>query len=186
MSFWRVELSEEGGIFTAEPCESAGTNGRRVIYVEAESKALACSAALQWFESYRARQRKSSEKTRKKAIAKGLCSVCRKNKSRPGKINCQGCAAKIALRERQIKQGDRTVRVPRSLAEVRDAELRDVDASAFRRARLTVSLVSVLQRFDSCSPEEFRAWLVQEIDRVRSVVSARIERRKQPIPQAAE
>lgn len=169
--FWRVELDKSGAILTCDLVPDQGKNGGRVIFVEAETKATACSNAKAWHErrkTLRARcdkKRSDDLKARRKA---GLCTVCGRPAG-PGKRPyygqtvsasvCQPCSTTLAARRTERENGA----APKMRAHRISPE--EAVVSALRTRKLRLGLGTVLKKFDALGPVAFREWLVAEIQR---------------------
>lgn len=176
MFWWRVELDKSGAILTCDYVADKGRNGGRVIFVEADTKANACTAAKAWHRRFIEYQRGRSAKYEARNIAAGLCAKCRAPKppERLAKRQCADCTARQIARAKAVKAGlvekkhkptDEEL-VERHARYIERAPVRRAasEACAKRRAKRTVSLVALLELLDKVGPTAFRAWLVTEIE----------------------
>lgn len=163
--FWRVELDTAGSILSCEQAEVKGRSGGRVIYVEGETKAQACSNAKQWHEHRKNYMRTFTKDLREKRIRDGLCVACGKERSRDGRRTCTKCANKQSDRDKAGPAGRERL-TPEEAA--RRQEMQSADWRKRRGGSKGTTLRTVLRRFDESEPEAFRAWLVAEIVRIDS------------------
>jgi len=174
--FWRVEIDSEGSIKTCDLAESKGKNGARVIYVEAETKHQACSAAKLWHQRYTASKRERCRRYSDARLASGKCGACGKEPPKAGCKTCQACISKINARAKAAKAGLIEVRPRPSPEQVlernrerarRHAERHRRGAYAADVARIERStrdtylpVTLLLGKLDELGPEQFRVWLV--------------------------
>jgi len=181
--FWRVELSEEGGVFSATECESKGTNGRRVIYVEANTQAEACSAAKAWHDRHKAKARIANIKSQAKVLASGICLSCRSRPTRQDRVTCQVCNDNRTARKREERAG---VRVPRKHLDPEGAKLHILANSRLWRRRhgiFGMGSSTIIARLKEMGGEAFLAWLIAEQERRAKAWAAA---NPEPKAQAAE
>jgi hypothetical protein len=176
--WWRVELDKTGAILNCELSAGAHEKQRLVTYIEAETKAEACSGATAWYARRLAGYAKNSKTRREKRTREGKCIRCSQPKeaTRMQLLLCLRCKALAAEAE---ARGAGTPRPARNADEQRQAFLATMERCKRRRAQANVSLVGLLERFDAGGPERFREWLVAEIQR-------RSGRDAEPMAQAAE
>src|SRR3989304_4796467 len=112
MMWWRVELDKSGAILKVEQVEAsiayAIAGSKHVRFVEANSKAEACSDVKAWYAKYQANRCARSKRYHEKRKAAGLC-VRGGKAGRPGKKWCQKCQDLYAAykRKRYIPTADR-------------------------------------------------------------------------------
>jgi hypothetical protein len=163
--FWRVELDKEGSIKSCDYVPEQGRNGGKVIYVEAETKALACAAAKSWYAGRQRRSREGLERAR----AKGKCGSCKSRNARPGKASCQQCCDAAADQKKRKRQAVRAgTWQPRAPTPIAIAHVRNVASSTRSRARrghFHVWSDVVIRKCQELGAEGFLAWVIAEQDR---------------------
>jgi hypothetical protein len=172
--FWRVELDKEGAILSCDLAEEKGKRGGRIIYVEAETKAQACSEAKAWHQNLKAKKRERVRKYATARMAIGKCIACGKASPKPGCKTCQACITRINAKQRDRRMGIVRPRPsPEQIREKAQARARKFherhrvgakishEQSLLERSNrdkwLPVSLI--LARLDELSPVQFREWL---------------------------
>jgi hypothetical protein len=163
MMWWRIELDKSGAIKTCEQVELAAKSTSLVRFVEANSKAEACSDVKSWHRRYLEKARERTRSRIESARAKGMCVGCKARPAKAHRSTCQRCLDQTVKRRRDVRNGApvRVLLTPeQAQAHVRESK---------ERARRNRVLIECLKQFDARGPEAFRAWLVAEIER-RSVV----------------
>jgi hypothetical protein len=176
--FWRVELDKEGSLKSCDACAERGKNGQRVIYVEAEDKPSACTAAKQWWEKRKNYNAELSRRRSKELASKGLCTSCGQ---RPlvNKWYCEQCRARSNERHSARRQGAAPPpQRPASTPE--EARERWRESSRNHGGSRGYLLRRALKNFDALTPTEFRRWLVNEINR-RSAPTHQVAHKPGPI-----
>jgi len=154
MNWFRVELDKSGAILKCEQVEAKESGGRYVRFIEASTKAEACSAAKAWHEAKKARNRAGDKVRAELRKKQGLCRKCTNRARRAGLCEAHHAAAIAA--QRRSRTGESTPRPALSADEAQARARGQCRASPFRVC---------LRRFDELGPERFRAWLVAEIER---------------------
>jgi hypothetical protein len=166
MLWWRVVLDKDGSIKECTQVEATGKGGGHVRYLQANTKAEACSYAKAWYEKYKATKREAEVRRLLKCKAEGRCTSCRKAPARPGKVTCQACCNQVVRRRKDVREGreqKREILTPEeTLRRVRERQIR---CNAQHGGSLGWTLQKCLKQFDALGPEAFRAWLVAEIER---------------------
>lgn len=161
--FWRVEIDNEGGIFSCDAADAMGRNGRRVIYVEAETKVEACSRAKSWHEHKKDYMRTLSKERRERRIRDGLCVQCGKARSREGRRTCTGCANNQSARDKAGPAGREALTPEEAM---RRQQEQSKSWHKRRGGSKGTTLRTVLRQFDQLNGDDFRHWLVAEIVRI--------------------
>jgi hypothetical protein len=163
--FWKVEINKDGDILNCDLVEDKGRSGGRVIFVEAETKAEACSRAKSWHEHRKNYMRSFGKELRAKRIRDGMCTACGKNRARDGRRTCTGCANDQRVR-------DKAGTVGREILTPEEAARRQAEQSKSwhqrRGGSKGVTLRGVLHKYDEMDADAFRHWLVSEIVRIDS------------------
>ncbi len=176
--WWRVELDSTGAILTCDFVPDKGRNGGHVIFVEASTKPLACSAAKAWHQRKLARVAVNLRGMRDKRRADGVCTRCSAPMApeRMGKTRCHACVDDQRAGRREQKSAGRHRKVL-SAEEIR--ENARICQRRINRRRCERTWQSLLDQFDRLGSNAFRAWLVAEI-------AQRLDVAEQAQPIAAE
>lgn len=158
--WFRVEHQKDGSI-SCDEVEAKGKNGAVVRYYEALTKEEACYKAKQWWDKAKERYKEYSANRR----ASGICS-CGKT-ARLGMCKCQDCADKSINRKRARKLGVLGSWKRKSSAEEALKARRDTNAKHNKLRGGSVGSVcrTALRKLDSLGHEDFRKWLVSEINK---------------------
>lgn len=155
MLWWRVTVDKKtGALRSVEQTAERGKDGEFICYVEAASKAGACTAAKAWYVRKTAKEVAYRAARTAERRESGLCTGCGKN---PGPGLCEGC--REYQRERRLRPA-KEPRHPLTPWQVRE------NKRVARRAinKYYVDIRNMLATFDSLGAAEFRAWLVQQIE----------------------
>lgn len=171
MRWWRVELGKDGAIKSCEEVEETSKQGRHVRFVEAETKAEACSSAIRWVEAFRARRREEERRRLARYKSIGKCVSC--GKPADAGTKCSACAKKQRERNKRLRVGVRvgtTVLSPEQALENRrktanNSQRKNKDrVASVLGIRVTTNVVSRFKRlFDELGPEAFRAKLCEVV-----------------------
>lgn len=159
--WFRIELDNTGAILSCEETGAALRNGRYVRYVEADTKAAACSFAKQWYENRKEWRRKSDKKLQQGRRAAGLCRSCPQPVCGDSVRFCQRHLDMNKAHQRRWAKGETTPVAPVDPTVARDRELaRMRDKRRERRVALTPR--QVLSKYDELDgrASPFRSWLV--------------------------
>lgn len=152
--FWKVELDKEGSILSCEAVESKGRSGALIAYIEAETKALACSGAKTWHETRKRKALAYSERVRNDRAKSGKCT------NHGCKMPCRRCSEKNArYRERKA-----TGTLLKPWHETAEQALEAKRTAQRRFARMLIDIRMVQARLNELGPERFREWLRLEVD----------------------
>lgn len=88
MNWFRVELDKSGAILRCEQVEAKEAGGRFVRFIEATTKAEACSAAKAWHEAHKAKDRARQAAVRRAKAARKECRQCTQ-KAEKGRRYCK-------------------------------------------------------------------------------------------------
>lgn len=172
MIWWRIELDSSGAIRSCEQVEANAKNTNLVRFVEASTKAEACSSAKQWWERRKAAQRAARKSLKFERLERGLCLCGKPIAANRSQSRCEGCLNDFNEWRSKQRAGETT---PRTAADpVRSREnIRKSNARNFKKrgGSAGVYLRRCLKQFDNLGPEKFRAWLVSEIERRSSGAS---------------
>lgn len=160
MIWWRVVLDKDGSIKTAEQVEYAGQGSKLVRFVEANTKAEACSIAKRWHENRKQIERRCEQKRLAAARSAGMCTRCKCRKARKNRVQCERCSEQQAARDPR-RGGQRAGFV----AKTPEQSFADYTYKNRQSSRLRIHAKVCLRQFDALGPVEFRAWLVSEIAR---------------------
>lgn len=168
VGFWRAELHNDGSIKNIVACAARAEDGSHIVYVEAASKEAACTQVLHWAQQH-------------------CCKICRKAISTifhtawHGEAwgNCKACEPEYqrrAAEQREQRAARRRARVDQEIAE---ADARQAEKARVKEEEQTKLVERVraknaghfnctgaktferlLALFDSMPPDEFRAWIV--------------------------
>lgn len=190
LTWWRVELDKDGGIKTVTEVEEASKGAKLVCFVQATTRAEACSAAVNWWRNRVAKMRANLNERYSKNISAGVCGVC----AGPlAETSSRVCQKHLQQRRDAWKRNYRRSRgdeVPLLSPRYKDADqaaaaLREsVTRSEERNRHLhperhrVVLAVTALKRFDELGPVEFRKWLVGIIEAAKA--------KAEPVAEAAE
>ena len=167
MRWWRVELGKDGAIKSCDEVEQTSKQGRHVRFVEAPTKADACSFAKRWVENHKKVEHERNLRRAKEAKEKGLCSRCRVNKAAAGISTCGPCLKKRnspRVRPPAFKGSPEEVMEHKlGLRRERNKERRKFVAKVIG-ANVDPSVIAVIKRlFDELGPERFRAKLCEVV-----------------------
>lgn len=154
MAWWKLEIDNDGAILACEPVESKGRSGAHITYVEADTKAGACSNAKAWLER---RNRLARERYERLALARRAAHECIKHGTpKP----CRECyESKEAYYERKLM--GITLKPRHETPEDAQEAAR---ASTRRYQRYQVDIRTVLDQFTALGPVLFVAWLRREVE----------------------
>lgn len=178
--WFRIEVAKDGSIVSCEHVEASQSSRGDVRFVEANSKADAIGLVQAWYARKRDSVLRIARYTSKGLCACSrprdtsakLCSSCRKQKRDArarAKLRTQGRADLAPLRHRAPAITD----AARAAAEIR-AKASRAESIKIRRSRATSHdpitaerrvLEAALHAFDTLSANDFRAWLVTEIQK---------------------
>lgn len=175
MSWWRVQFHTDGSIKNVDETEYVTAPGRVVsyVYVQANDKASACSAAKKWWDKRVAIRKKADAKSRHSRIALGLCSKpgCGR-KPREGKKTCQECADRASSLSRESLES-RASGVPDRRLSDKTPEQRMEDFRADQKVRrCDTTWLALLKKFDELGPVSFREWLLSHVPSVADAQEA--------------
>lgn len=173
--WFRITTNRDGSI--AECAQVEGSlcyNGKRVHYIEAESKEQAISILAARYDRL-LEQGKASTLKHRDALSVDKCLGC-PAEARAGGRYCIDCLLK--KRERRIALaagGERLRKAPARTATEKAASYRDkldrlkktqkkLGGGSTRNYEKLCFLRSLLRRYDE-NPKHFRAWLIAEIDK---------------------
>lgn len=171
MNWWRVELDASGAILSCEAVEAKTKGTKHVRFVEASSKAEACSFAKAWHEKYKAGLRASHAIRAARCKEAGRCIRCTTTNV-AGSPYCVAHRERSAALRRLSDSGQAKARVYLTPAQALAAH-RASTAVAAEAGRLrgdlckidTPQLIKLLDKLDTEGPYALRAWLVETIER---------------------
>jgi hypothetical protein len=168
VNWWKVELDKSGAILTCEHVDAVAKGNRLLAFVQASTKAEACSAAKMWWAAQQAKRRAWNVSREARLLQAGLCKVCGRNANVTGRKRCEPCLARRRERDVQIYHG-----APK-LVERHSGE--DAAMLAYQRQqreyakrknaedpRCQLRWSALVEKFDALGPEAFRAWLASNI-----------------------
>lgn len=172
--WFRIELDKAGAIRSCEQVAQGFDGSKYIRYVEAETKADACSRTKEWWARRRALDSERSKQTRLRRIASGLCEVGCKRRPRPGHLTCAECASakKKRSRDRLQRLRDGNTANLRLAADGEEGRLKrerenvargQQMASARAGGHMAAIYLRLLMKLDEWGPERFRAWLIEHI-----------------------
>jgi hypothetical protein len=172
LTWWRGELNKDGGISTLTEVGQASKGSKLVCYVQATTRAEACSKIKAWWERRKGLIRSSSLRVRERRIAAGLCPTCGKAPCAPDRALCGPCLQAAVVRAEKVRRRKKGEHIPHAPGWRRfsSAEEAAEAASARRRAQrdkhghVNVFAPTVLKKFDELGPVKFREWLVGIIE----------------------
>lgn len=161
--WFKIELDKSGAITSCEQVAAAFNGSKYLRYVEAETKAQACSDVKAWYEKYSARRLEKKRALDELIASKTTCSKCSRAPWRAGATRCS--------EHRFRANGGRLERVAmpaaaESTADRASRELRDLYRHMTKRMWL-----DILGKLDALGPAGFRSWLCLKAD-VREDVQA--------------
>lgn len=173
MRWWRVELGKDGAIKSCEEVDETSKQGRHVRFVEAQTKAEACSYAKKWYAKNLERDRKRGREKRKILQEQGLCTSCGKRPLETKHL-CICCRDRINRRRNERYAGSSLLinldgNPERHLEMRRQTKLRFEKRQRERvkeqlGAAYAISTVRFFKRlFDKLGPERFRAKLCEVV-----------------------
>lgn len=167
MNWWKVTLDSSGAILTCEHVEAVAKGTARVAYVQASTKAEACSNAKLWWEARKLRNKSRLQQRRDTARAAGLCTICCKRPS--GRtLKCEPCRERFNARAAELKQG----REPRfyqfetpeaAKAAEREVSRRKYEKRKIARPRCQMRYSALWDTLHELGLEGFRNWLAERM-----------------------
>lgn len=178
--WYRVEVNPDGSVHSCSLVEAEAKGRKAVSYVEATSAEEAIALIRRRVESRDAARRVQKRAQYAKALATGLCPSCKCRPRGTTRLRCDVCTA--ANRRWEARGGrtaertlvdpvERAVRITNQIAEqrtrraIRLGKVPGVRGAIVARARL---YELALNTYREQGPEQFRAWLEREIEKVAS------------------
>jgi hypothetical protein len=164
--WWRVELDKDGSIKTCDAVEASQKGSTYLRFVEAETKAHACTTVKKWYETKKRNAAVQSARAYASRKAAGTCLMCTQPKA-PGRAMCELHLRVHREAEQRRRNGDTSharPHVPPAIQLAAERERGRVWARAHGGSEGRM-MRRCLKQFDALGPEAFRAWLVSEIER---------------------
>lgn len=156
--WFRIELDKSGAILKCDQVDQGFTGTKFVRFVEAETKAAACSDVKAWYENRLLKARMDNARRAAIQLNAGLCrALCCKQPPAEGRTKCKKHLAAEAVNALRCKRGE-------TKKQTRCPEKRKQSVIASGRLG-GAYFPTILKKFDELGSVQFRAWLVSEIER---------------------
>lgn len=188
--WFRIETNKDGSVKSCVEVELSLSDGRRVAYVEADSKEEALQVFARRWVIRMEKSRSRGRARRRRYIAAGLCCYCGKEPARGGS-GCSECRERRKANAAARRAGGPRLMSDRQSMTDGEKELKELEGRRERSRKHREGGLNpywdgklafareALGHFDATTPRSFRLWLKERIEELR------LPRRK-PTPVAAE
>lgn len=161
MNWFKLTLDKSGAILACEQVAAAEKDGKLTCYMQATTKAEACSAAKEWYRKVKDRTEACRKLRHAARKAAGLCLDCGVKAPESFRVLCATCLEAKRKRDARHRAGLSKPQGSLTAEQVKkNCRLTQKRCDA-RRVRAG----TVLEILDRVGPDALRRWLVELIEK---------------------